>query len=82
MFIQNLTFKIIYAPPPYLRKVWHYKYAKTDLIQRFIAMLDSEKTFSNVIVDEKAAIFNGTILNILNNFSPHETILCNDRDPP
>ena len=27
-------------------------------------------------------IFNRTILNILNNYNPHETIVCNDRDPP
>ena len=44
-------------------------------------MFDWEKTFSNVIIDENAAIFNGTILNILNSFIPHETTLCNDRDP-
>ena len=27
-------------------------------------------------------IFNETILNILRNFIPHETVLCDDRDPP
>ena len=26
-------------------------------------------------------IFNETILNILRNFIPHETVLCDDRDP-
>ena len=27
-------------------------------------------------------IFNETILNILRNFIPHETVLCDDRDSP
>ena len=26
-------------------------------------------------------MFNETILNILRNFIPHETVLCDDRDP-
>ena len=28
------------------------------------------------------SIFNETILNIFRNLIPHETVLCNDRDPP
>ena len=30
----------IFHPPPYLRKVWHYKDAKTELIRRSIPMFD------------------------------------------
>ena len=45
-------------------------------------MFDWEKALSNTSVNEKVAIFNRTILNILNNFIPHETIVCNDRNPP
>ena len=38
-------------------------------------MFDWEKLFSITSVDEKVAIFNRTVLlNILNNFIPHETI--------
>ena len=69
IFIQNLTCTF-------------YKDAKTELIRRFIAMFDWEKAFSNASVDEKVAIFKRTILNILNRIIPHETIVCNDRDPP
>ena len=36
----------------------------------------------NTNVNEKVDIFNRTILNILSNFIPHETIVCNDKDPP
>ena len=73
---------LIFYPPPYLREVWHYKDAKTELIRRSIAMFDWENAFSNTSVNEKVAIFNRIILNILNNFIVHETIVCNDRGPP
>ena len=45
-------------------------------------MFDWENAFSNTSVNEKVAIFNRIILNILNNFIVHETIVCNDRGPP
>ena len=35
----------------------------------------------NKNVNEKVDIFNETILNILRNSMPHETVLCDDRDP-
>ena len=41
-----------------------------------------ERAFSNTNVNEKVDIFNRTILNILSNFIPHETIVCNYKDPP
>ena len=37
---------------------------------------------SNTSINEKFDIFNRTILNVLSNFIPHETIVCNDKDPP
>ena len=37
---------------------------------------------SNSNVDEEVTVFNRTILNILKHFIPHETILCDDKDPP
>ena len=37
---------------------------------------------SNTSIKEKVEIFNRTILNVLSNFIPHETIVCNDKDPP
>ena len=33
-------------------------------------------------MNEKVSIFNATIKNILSNYIPHETITCDDRDPP
>ena len=45
-------------------------------------LFDWKKFFPNTSVNEKVAIFNRPILNILNNYIPHETIVCKDRDPP
>ena len=33
-------------------------------------------------VNDMVHLFNRTIKNILRNFIPHETIICDDRDPP
>ena len=40
------------------------------------------KALFNTSVNEKVVIFNNTVLNILSNFIPHETIVCDDKDPP
>ena len=72
----------IYYPPQYYREVWHYKDADTELIRRAIDGFNWQKAFSNKNVNEKVDTFNKTILNILSNFIPHETITCDDRDPP
>ena len=57
----------IFYLPPYIREVWHYEDGKTELIRPSIAMFDWEKAFSKTSVDEKAAVFNRTILNIFHN---------------
>ena len=72
----------IYYPPPYLREVWHYKEANTDLIKRAIINFNWEKAFPDTNINEKVSLFNKTTLNILNNYIPHETIICDDKDPP
>ena len=72
----------IYYPPPYLREVWHYKEANADLIKQAISNFNWEKAFSNNNINENVSLFNKTILNILNNYIPHETIICDDKDPP
>ena len=37
--------------------------------------------FINIDVNEKVNLFNKTIINIIRNYIPHETITCDDRDP-
>ena len=72
----------IYYQPPYLRKVWYYKEANADLIKRAISNFNWEKAFSNTNINEKVSLFNMTTLNVLNNYIPHETIACDEKDPP
>ena len=41
-----------------------------------------ERCFANTSVNNKVHMFNKTIKNIMSNYIPHETIICDDRDPP
>ena len=72
----------IYYPPPYPREIWHYKQANTELTRRAITDVNWDRAFFNTNVNEKVFFFSNTILNILSNFIPHETIVCDDKDPP
>ena len=72
----------IYYPPPYERVVWHYKHANMDNIRKAICGFNWERSFANKDVNEMVNIFNETISNVLNNYIPHEAIICNDQDPP
>ena len=72
----------IFYPPPYERTVWYYERANTELIRRAIDQFDWVRALSNVNVDEKVYFFTKTLLNIIQNFIPHETIICDDRNPP
>ena len=74
----NLT---IFYPPPYKRLVWHYQQANTDLIKRAVELFDWEKSF-NLEMNKQVSVFNETIRNIFENFIPHETITCNEKNPP
>ena len=56
------------------------KIQKRSLSEVPAQCLTGKRLFQSV--NGKVAVFNRTILNILNNFIPPETIVCNDRDPP
>ena len=58
------------------------KQANIELIRRAIDNFDWNRALDNVSPNRQVSIFNDTILNIISNFIPHETILCDDRDPP
>ena len=38
--------------------------------------------FTNIDINKKVNLFNKTIKNVILNYIPHETITCDDRDPP
>ena len=71
----------IFYPPPYERTVWYYERANTEFIRGAIDQFDWLRALSNVNVDEKVYFFTKTLLNIIQSFIPHETIICDDRDP-
>ena len=72
----------VYYPPPYERAIFHYSQTNDDHIQQSINLFDSENASLNTDVDSLAIIFSNTLLNILHNYIPHETKICNGRDPP
>ena len=69
-------------PPPYERDIWHYEKANADLICISIDQFPWDKRFSNLDVNQKVHLFNQTTKSTLCNLIPHETVTCNDRDPP
>ena len=67
-------------PPPYPREIWHYQQANTELIRRAITDFNWDRAFLNTNVNERISIFSNAIMNnILSNFIPHETIVCDDK---
>ena len=77
----NIDLKIFY-PPPYERTVWHFKHADSDHTKRTIDIFDWESVLNYIDANDQVSVFNSTILNIVSNFIPNETITCNDRDAP
>ena len=77
----KFNLEVVYTPS-YVREVWHYKDANTELTRQAINELKWQRPFLNTKFNEKVDIFNITILNILSNFIPHEFVVCNDKDPP
>ena len=53
-----------------------------DLIRRSIDQFTWDIRFDHIDVNQKVHLFNQTIKNILRSFIPHETVTCDDRDPP
>ena len=52
-------------PPHYYRKIWDYKKADTEAIQRTISVFNCDMAFENKDINEKIKILNETLLNIL-----------------
>ena len=77
---QRFSLKVVF-PPPYEREVWHFKKANIDH-RKAINDFEWEKSFQNTNVNYMVHLFNRTIKNILRNLIPHETITCENRDPP
>ena len=77
----KFNLKFFYSSP-YERKTWYYNKANTDLIRRSIHEFSCENIFSKTDVNQNVYLFKQTIKNILSNFIPHDTVVCDDRNPP
>ena len=71
-----------YYLPPYERTVSYYSRANADIIQKAIDLFDWDKAFRINDVDKQVAIFSDTLMNIMQDFVPNETIICDGREPP
>ena len=72
----------IYYPSPYEREIMYYEKATVDHIRRSIDEFSRERFFAYTSINNKVHMFNKTIKNIISSYSLHETITCDDRDPP
>ena len=72
----------IFYPLSYERTVWYFKHANSDRIKRAIDIFDWESALNYLDANDQVSVFNSTILNIVSNFIPNETMTCDDRDPP
>ena len=77
----KFNLKIHYSPP-YEREVWHYQKANVDQIRQAISRFPWDNRFANINVNEQVQLFTQTIINIISNYIPHETITCDDSNPP
>ena len=80
IILAKFNLEVVYTPS-YVREVWHYKDANTEIIRRAINELNWQRPFLNTKFNEKVDIFNITILDILSNFIPHEFVVCDDKRP-
>ena len=60
----------------------HYQRANVNQIQWAIEEFSWEKSFRNLNINEVVSFINKTIKNILSNYIAHETIICDNKDPP
>ena len=77
----NLCITPLHYPPPYEREVWHYQNANVDQIRQAISEFPWDNRFTNINVNEQVQLFTQTIINIISNYIPHETITCDDSNP-
>ena len=71
----------IFYPPPYQKTVWRYQQVGTELMKRGLEYFDRQNAFLNCNPNESVSVLVKTVLNIMINFIPDETILVDDRDP-
>ena len=72
----------IYYPPSYKGTAWYYNRGNADVIRRTIDLFYWDKALRINYVERQVAISSVTLMNIMQNFVPNATFICDDRDPP
>ena len=67
-----------YYPPPYERTIFQM----LTIFNKQLIFLIGRMLSSILMLILKCPFFSSTLLNILNNYIPHETKICEDRDSP
>ena len=70
------------CPPPYKRKVWDYKSAKTEEIRKELKNTNWHDLFFNLNVNEMSIVFSDRLMDIFSNHISNKIVTCNDRDAP
>ena len=76
----NFNLKIHY-PLPCEHLIWKYEKANADHTKRAIKDFAWENKLSLIDINDQVVLFNETIVNIMSNFIPNETMIFDDRDP-
>ena len=72
----------IHYPYPYKRETWHCQKANTDQIRKATEQFSWDRSFKNIVFNEMVSLYNRNTKHIISNYIPHETIICDDREPP
>ena len=70
------------SAPSYMRKVWHYSRANTQLIRRTVSEFPWHEYLNNHDPNWQVEFFNNTILNVMSNFIANDYIKIRPKDPP
>ena len=71
-----------FYPPPYERRVWHYKYANTVQIKNALIPFNWEQALSSSLISKKICVLNETIINVMSNYIPNKAKVFDDQNPP
>ena len=70
------------CPPPYKRKIWHFKSAQVDNIRNEISGTDWNSLFFNLNINEMSTVFTDILAGVISKYVPNKIITCNDKDAP
>ena len=81
--IIHVTLSInIPRPPPYKRKIWDYKKAKTDRIRVDFKDVNWHDLFFNLNASEMCLLFTDVFSDVITRHTPNKIVTCNEKYAP